>query len=173
MSAADVADVAEFGAMTRAAGDESLSTLQRLLLKLLPVYPPFLGARIRVRRLSSDGFETRMRLVCWNRNFVGTHFGGSIYAMTDPFYVLLLYEQLGAGYVVWNRGAEIEFVKPGRGTVSARFELDPEHVASIRDAADRGERVRPRFRVDVVDADGDTVATVDQTLYVRRRDSAS
>lgn len=165
--------MAEFGAMARAAADESLSRLQRLLLKLLPVYPPFLGARIRVRRLPAGGFETRMRLVWWNRNFVSTHFGGSLYAMTDPFYVLLLYERLGAGYVVWNRSAEIEFLKPGRGTVSARFELDPERVTSIREAADRGERVRPRFRVDVVDADGETVATVDQTLYVRRRGGAS
>ncbi|MGH9381009.1 MAG: DUF4442 domain-containing protein [Thermoanaerobaculia bacterium] len=145
-----------------------LPKLKRLLLRLLRIYPPYLGARIRVRRLPSGGFESSLRLVWWNRNFVGTHFGGSLYAMTDPFYVLLLYEALGADYVVWIRGADIDFVKPGRGTVSARFELDRERVAAIRAALDRDERVEPRFQVTVVDGADETVATVDQRLYVRR-----
>jgi hypothetical protein len=40
-------------------------------------------------------------------------------------------------------------------------------VADIRARADRGETVEPRFQVDVVDAAGEVVATVEKLLHVR------
>ncbi len=146
----------------------------RLLLRLLAVYPPFLGAGIRVHRLDGDapGFEVRMKLTWWNRNYVGTHFGGSLYAMCDPFYMLLLIERLGPGYLVWDKAAAIRFRRPGRGTVRARFILPDERVAEIRRAADAGETVEPVLGVDVVGDDGEVVAAVEKTLWVRRRAAA-
>lgn len=149
---------------------DRLPFLQRLKLRLINVYPPFVGAGIRVR-WSHDGRRALVRLKrhWWNRNFVGTHFGGSLYAMTDPFFVLLLYERLGWDYVVWSKSASIRFLKPGRGTLWAHFELDDRRVDSIRRKAATGEPVEPVFVVDVVDRAGEPVAQVEQTLHVRRR----
>lgn len=156
-----------------------MSPLQKLaarlgaarFLRLMSAYPPFLGAGVRIRKVAPDlsRVEVELPLTSWNRNFVGTQFGGSLYAMCDPFFMLMLMERLGPAYVVWDRAASIEFLRPGRGTVRAVFELPPARVAEIRAAADAGEKVLPRFEVSVVDGAGETVARVEKTLYVRRR----
>jgi hypothetical protein len=150
-----------------------LPWLQRLKLRLINIYPPFLGAGIRVR-WGDDGrlADVRLKLHWWNRNFVGVHFGGSLYALTDPFFVLLLMRQIGWDYIVWNKGAEMLFLKPGRGTLHAHFDMPPNRVEAIRQSADENERVEPVFTVEVKDEAGDVVARVDQTLYVRRKRQA-
>lgn len=148
-----------------------LSRRFRRLARLLNFYPPYLGAGVRVR-LSPDGesFEVRMKLRWWNRNDVGTHYGGSLYSMCDPFYMLLLLRRLGPGYVVWDKAAAIRFRRPGRGTVRAVFTIPPERVEEIRQAADAGQgAVEPVFTVEVKDEAGEVVAEVDKRLYVRQR----
>ena len=142
-----------------------------VLLRMLSFWPPYLGAGIRVRT-SPDlrTFEVRMKLRWWNRNYVNTHFGGSLYSMCDPFFMLILAEALGRGYVVWDKAATIRFRRPGKGTVRATFHIPRERVEEIRAAADRGEKVEPTFRVDVVNEKGDVVAEVEKLLYVRRKD---
>ncbi len=137
---------------------------------MINLYPPFLGAGIRVRR-ASDGrtFDVRMRLAFFNRNYVGTHFGGSLYSMCDPFFMLILMHALGPDYLVWDKAASIRFLRPGRGTVRATFQIPEERIEEIRRAADASGRVEPAFTARVVGEDGEVVAEVDKTLYVRRR----
>lgn len=139
---------------------------------LINLYGPFFGAGIRVVRIAPDlsAFDVRMRLNLWNRNYVGTHFGGSLYAMCDPFFMVILIEQLGRDYVVWDRSATIRFLRPGRGTVTARFEIAPEEAARIRALADSHRKVEPVFTAKVLDHEGQTVAEVEKVLYVRRKD---
>ncbi len=133
------------------------------------LWPPFLGAGIRVRSIAADWrevvVELRQRLL--NRNYVGTHYGGSLFSMTDPFYALMLMHLLGERYLIWDQSASIEFVAPGRGTVSAVFRLGEEDVQAIRAQAASGEKVLPEFDVEVRDAAGALVARVHKTLYVR------
>jgi len=133
------------------------------------LWPPFLGAGIRVRGISADWSEAVVELRArWlNRNYVGTHFGGSLFAMTDPFFALLLMHRLGAQYLVWDQSARIDFVAPGRGTVSARFRLPEERVAAIRAEAAGGAKVLPEFEAEIRDREGALVASVHKTLYVR------
>ncbi len=144
-------------------------TSRRWLIRLMNIFPPFLGAGIRVR--SNDdltAFDVRMKLRWWNRNYVGTHFGGSLYALCDPFFMLILFEALGPGYIVWDKAATIRFRRPGRGNVQARFEITPERVAEIRAAADREGKTEPTFLAEVRDAEGQLIAEVEKLLYVRR-----
>lgn len=140
----------------------------RLLMNL---WPPFIGAGIHVERLSPDYTEAvvRMRLGLLNRNYMGTHFGGSLYAMTDPFFALLVMHQLGRGYVVWDKASSIDYKLPGRGTVRARFRVTSEQVEAIRQATAGGDKFEPVFTVDVVNRKGEVVATVEKTVYVRRK----
>jgi acyl-coenzyme A thioesterase PaaI-like protein len=133
-------------------------------------WPPFLGAGIRVKRFSDDflDVEVEMKLGRLNRNAVGTHFGGSLYAMTDPFFAIMLMHNLGDRYLVWDKSGSIEYVAPGRGTVRSRFLLTEARIAEIRAKAEGGEKVLPEFQVEVRHVNDDSlVALVRKTLYVR------
>jgi len=141
------------------------------LLRLMNLYPPFLGAGVRVRPGADlSSFDVRMKLAFWNRNYVGTQFGGSLYSMCDPFYMLILLEALGPGYLVWDKAATIRFRRPGRGAVRAHFEIPPERIAEIRAAADRDGKVEPVLVARILDEQGELVAEVEKVLSVRRRE---
>jgi acyl-coenzyme A thioesterase PaaI-like protein len=142
-----------------------------LLKHAMNIWGPFRGAGIVVTALAEDWSHARVVLKpgLLNRNYVGSHFGGSLYAMTDPFYMLMLMHRLGKGYRVWDRAASIEYLSPGRGTVSAEFLLDDQTVENIRQGATSGEALFPEFDVEVRDAGGTVVARVRKTIYVRRK----
>jgi acyl-coenzyme A thioesterase PaaI-like protein len=140
-----------------------------LLRRGFNVWPPFLAAGIRVERIADDFLEVDVALTLGllNRNYFGTHFGGSLYAMADPFFALMMLHNLGPGYVVWDKAAAIRYVKPGRGTVHAHFRLTKKAVDEARRATRDGHRHEPTFHVAIVDRDGEVVAEVDKTLYIR------
>lgn len=135
------------------------------------LWPPFLLSGIHLAELSDDYRQARveLRMRPWNRNYVGTHFGGSLFAMTDPFWMLMVLHHLGREHYVWDKAAEIEFVKPGRGTVWTSFTLGDGLLDELREAAAGGGKVLRWFDNDVVDARGDVVARVRKQLYVRRK----
>lgn len=146
----------------------------RLLRHVFNLWPPFLFSGIHVTRLDADwrGAEVELRMRPWNRNYVGTHFGGSLFAMTDPFWMILVMRALGPDYVVWDKAGDIEFVKPGRGTVRCRFQLDEALLDEFRAAAADGGRVLRWLDCPVTDAQGELVARVRKQLYVRLKPRA-
>lgn len=137
------------------------------------LWPPFVGAGIHVESIAPDfrHIRVRLRMGLFNRNYFGTHFGGSLFAMTDPFYTLMLLHNLpmSKGYVVWDKAAQIHYKSPGRGRVYADFKLSEERIAEVLAATAAGRKYEPTWPVDIVDAAGKIVATVDKTLYVRPR----
>jgi len=141
------------------------------LLKWINWYPPFIGMNIRVVYTAPDFRTIRVqsKLSRRNLNAVGTHFGGTLYAMCDPWFMLILMHALGDGYIVWDKAAHIQFLRPGRGAVTATFGIPIEKVDEIRAAADRGEKVEPTFTAEVVDEQNEIVARVDKLLHVRRK----
>jgi acyl-coenzyme A thioesterase PaaI-like protein len=147
------------------------------LLRLrLCAYPPYVGAGIVVTHIAPDvsAVEVELRARPWNRNYVGTHFGGSLYSMADPFFMLIVLRGLGPGWIVWDKSAAIRFRKPGRGTVRARFHVPPERLEAIRARFEPGVRsVDERFTVEILDAEGDVVAEVEKVVYVRRKSAES
>ncbi|MFN7113148.1 MAG: DUF4442 domain-containing protein [Alphaproteobacteria bacterium] len=140
--------------------------------RLINLWPPFLGAGIKIKEISEDytDFKVEMKLTKFNRNYVGTQFGGSIYAMTDPFYMLILMKNLGKDYIVWDKAADIRFKLPGKGKLTAHFNISKERIAEIKAQADKDYKVEPRFTVHVKDEQGNVVAEIDKVLYVRRKD---
>lgn len=143
----------------------------RLLRWVMNLWPPFLGAGIRVRHLSADFREAlvEMPLRFYNRNYVGTQFGGSLFAMTDPFFMLMVVHNLDRDYWVWDKSSSIDYLSPGRGLVRAHFRLTDADLDQIRACTARGEKHLHLFRVDVTDAEGLAVARVEKIVYVRRR----
>ena len=144
-----------------------VSARKRRMLRLLNLWPPLLGAGIRVVRMDPAlrEIDVEMRMRKWNRNYVGAHFGGSLFAMTDPFYMLMVMENLGKGFVVWDKAASIRYRRPGKGTVRARFRLEDTKLDEIRSALARDGHTEPRFSVAVTDEAGEVVAEVERVLY--------
>jgi acyl-coenzyme A thioesterase PaaI-like protein len=142
-----------------------------LFRRLMNLWPPFFFNSIAVTEITSDWsrVSVRLRLRSWNRNYIGTHFGGNLFAMTDPFCVLMLLHRLGSDYVVWDKAANIEFIAPGRGDVYATFNIDDETIDSLRNEAAEGEKVLRWFEVDVVDKQGKLIAKARKQLYIRRK----
>jgi acyl-coenzyme A thioesterase PaaI-like protein len=149
----------------------------RLLFKpwavkyLLRLWPPYWGMGIRIQHVSEDFRQVvvTMKFAWWNRNYVGTQFGGSLFAMTDPFYMLMLHKALEPDYFVWDKAAHIDFMKPGKSKVTARFEINDAILEDIRKHTAGGEKYFKDLTVDIVDAAGEVVAKVRRTLYVRKK----
>jgi len=149
-------------------------TLKRRARMFLNSWPPFLGAGIRIKRLASDWKEidVEMKLRWWNANYVGTHYGGSLYSMADPFFMLMLIANLGKDYIVWDKAASIRFKKPGRGKVSASFRLSEEQIGEIKNALNSQAKIERVFTVEIKDESGNVVAEVEKLLHVRKKDPA-
>jgi len=134
-------------------------------------WPPYLGAGVRVEFIAPDWRTIRvaMKQHWYNSNYVRSHFGGSLFAMTDPFYMLMLLRNLGRDYIVWDAAAEIRFLHPGQGRVSALFQLDDARLVEISAKLAGKRRLLEKFSVDIVDAQGKIVATVVKTVYIRKK----
>lgn len=135
----------------------------------LNLYPPFLGAGIKVEHISQDWREVRVSMaVRWyNRNAVGTHFGGSLYAMTDPHLMLLLMNSLGRDYFVWDQHAEIDYIKATRNKVFSTISITDEDITTIKEKTANGEKYLPEFSIDVIDSDKQLIATIKKTVYIK------
>src|SRR5580704_6692969 len=142
------------------------------LRRWINFWPPFLGAGIRVKYIAPDmkAVDVEMKLRWWNANYVGTHFGGSLFAMTDAFYMLMLMANLGRDYIVWDKAASIRYRKPGKGTVRAEFRLTDAQLDDIREKLKSLAKYEPTFKVEVKDEQGTVIAEVDKLLYVRKKE---
>ena len=140
---------------------------------LLNHYAPYKGAGIEIDRIDLANYHIRVKipLTRKNRNAVGVHFGGSLYSMVDPFYMLLLMHHLGSKYIVWDKAASIQFLSPGRGTVYADIRLDFQEIEHIKTLAANCTPVIRNYSINIFDDAGLRIAKVQKTLYIRRKQS--
>ena len=138
---------------------------------VMNAWPPFLGAGIHVAHISRDWrmIITELRHYGLNRNYMGTHFGGSLFAMTDPFYMLMLIKNLGKGYNVWDKAGTIEFIKPVKDKVTASFGLSQDRLDRIMSLSSNGEKHFETFVIEVKNRSGEMVAKVRKTVYIRKK----
>jgi acyl-coenzyme A thioesterase PaaI-like protein len=141
----------------------------RLLRLGMNLWPPFVGAGIVVEELDSDYRYVRVALkpTLYNRNYVGTHFGGSLFAMTDPFFMLMLIRNMGSRYYVWDRSAHIDFMAPGKGRVLAEMRITPEDLQEMYEGTRDGGKFERDFQTHILDEDGTLVARVSKRIYAR------
>lgn len=142
---------------------------------MMNVYPPYIGAGVKIQHISDDWKELRvgMKVRWFNRNYVGTHFGGSLYSMVDPHLMLLLLRLLGRDYIVWDKAADIDFVKATKKPVTSSIKILDEDIKRIKENTQSGEKYLPEFVVEIRDTDDTLIATVKKTLYVRRKQRKS
>ncbi|MDB6095891.1 MAG: tetrameric acyl-CoA thioesterase [Francisellaceae bacterium] len=149
--------------------------LKRLLIKLWNFWLPFLGAGIWIKYVSPDYKHVIVILKkrYWTTNIVGTQFGGSIFMMTDPFYMVMLLFLLGKEYIIWDKGATIHFLKPGRTKLTAEFILKQEELEEIKTMLLTQDKIEKIFYVEVKDEENQIVAKVEKLLYIRKKSTLS
>ena len=141
---------------------------------VLRIFTPYRGAGIKVETISKDWKYARvsLRLKILNKNAFGTHFGGSLFSMTDPFYTLLLSNILGKDYYVWDKTGCIDFIKASKKRVYAEFRISEELIQNIKQKTKNGEKYLPKFAVEVLDEEKNIIAKVHKTVYVRRKSNS-
>lgn len=134
-------------------------------------YAPYIGAGVKVDFISDDFREIKvsMKLTRMNRNYVGTQFGGSLYSMVDPFYMLQLMNILGKDYIVWDKSADIDFIAPGKSKVTAEFHISDELIQEIKDKTASGDKYLPSLPVNIMSQEGELIAKANKTLYIRKK----
>ncbi|MEN9446886.1 MAG: hypothetical protein RJA25_175 [Bacteroidota bacterium] len=140
-------------------------------INLINLYPPYIGSGITIQSVNKEftSITSQLKMRWFNRNAVGTHFGGSLYSMCDPFYMFILMEHLGKDYIVWDKAATIHFRKPGLKTVTATFEIPLEEIASIKEYVDKNEKGDFTFNTTINGENGELVAEVEKVVYVRNK----
>jgi hypothetical protein len=151
-----------------------LELRQRFLEKAINLYGPFLGAGVKLDEMSKDYryAKVSMPLTFYNKNYMGTQFGGSLYSMVDPWYMLMLIKNLGHEYIVWDKAATIHFKKPGKGRVHAEFKLDHEVLESIKITVEEQTKMDYVFKVLILDEDKKLICEVDKVVYIRKKTKA-
>ncbi len=144
---------------------------QKFLEKIINYYGPFVGAGIKLQEMSKDFryAKVKMPLTVYNKNYMGTQFGGSLYSMTDPWYMLMMIKNLGPNYIVWDKAASIRFKKPGRGTVYAEFKLTQEVIDEVKAFVEENTKMDKTFKVEIRDDSGTLIAEVDKVIYIRKK----
>jgi acyl-coenzyme A thioesterase PaaI-like protein len=139
------------------------------------LWPPFIGAGIRVEHIASDfrSITVAIQQRWYNRGVLGTPSGGSLYAMTDPFFALMVRSSLDSDYMVWDKAGSIEYLAATRGRVWARLELLEDDMQQILRMTANGDKHLHLFSVDVRDDEGMTIARIEKMVYVRRKRGAA
>lgn len=142
-----------------------------ILQQLGRIYPPFIGMGLKIDYIAKDisRVQVSMPLTFFNRNYVGTHFGGSLFAMSDPFFMIILIHLLGKKYVVWDLEATIQYVSPGRGTVYADFSITEEEVNWIKEQLQTKKKIVFEKTAEILNADSEVVARVHKKIYIRNK----
>ena len=144
---------------------------QKFLEKAINFYGPYVGAGVKLEKVSKDFryAKVTMPLTFYNKNYLGTQFGGSLYSMVDPWYMLMLIKNLGKGYIIWDKGAHIQFKKPGKGKVHAEFNLTQEVIDEIIANVEANTKMDKVFKVEIKDEAGTLICEVDKVVYIRRK----
>ena len=145
----------------------------KTVVKLLSYWPPYFSAGISVVDVEQNmmSITVQMKQRFWNTNYVGSHFGGSLYSMCDPFFMFMLLEHLKVEHIVWDQAAEIKFLKPARGKVTVTFSIEEKLLEEIKKRALEEFSFSIDLKALILDENKEVVAEVSKGLYIRRKDA--
>ncbi len=136
------------------------------------LWPPFWLTGIRYQVTGEDMRDIRvsMALRFYNKNVVGIQYGGNLFSMTDPIYMVMLMRNLGNDYKVIDQSATIEFINPGLNGVFAHCLLTQENIDEIVKATEQGEKYLKTFWVTIIDeTTAEEIAKVKRVVYIRKK----
>jgi hypothetical protein len=145
--------------------------MKKYLFYLWNFWPPFFGAGIKIDYVSNDMMHVKMLLKkrFWNRNIVGTQYGGSIYSMTDPIYMAMLLHQLAQDYIVWDKSAAVRFRKPGKSNLTADFKLTSADLEDIKKRLETEPKIDWERKISIFDIEQNLVAEISKVIHIRKK----
>jgi hypothetical protein len=144
------------------------SRIRRWAFNFFPVYRR-IGARITY--ISGDLREIHVKLpLNWKtKNYVGTIFGGSMYAAVDPVYMIMFINLLGPEYIVWDKAAKIQFKQPGRSTLQAKFKIQKAELNYIRKTLKAQNKLDRAYKIELIDKHGTICAVVEKIIHFKKK----
>ena len=144
----------------------------KIYVLALNLWPCIRGTGGWITFISEDftKLTVRLKLSLRTRNVVGTIFGGSMYASTDPMFMLMLINILGPDFVVWDKGCTTRFKRPAKGTIYAHFEITPEMLEDVRKNVFEKNEYTFTWNVAYKDDEGVVYSEFDKVLYVANKD---
>lgn len=133
-------------------------------------FPAYRGTGAKIIYISDDYREIRVKIpLSWRtRNYVGTIYGGSMYAGIDPLYMVMLIKNLGSDYIVWDKAATINFKKPGKETLFAEFLLTENELNEIKEILKNQKSVNRTYNVELKNKEGKVHCLIEKTLYIAK-----
>ncbi|WP_225875114.1 DUF4442 domain-containing protein [Flavobacterium bernardetii] len=141
------------------------ATLFRVLFNMSPMYKRSCG---KIIFASEDLHVVKIKipLSYKNKNYVGSIFGGSLFAATDPIYMIQLMQILGKDFVVWDKKTNIKFKRPAYEHAFATFEFTTSEINEIRQKVEAENEVDYTKILHITDKNGTIFAELDKTLYI-------
>lgn len=138
-------------------------------------YPPLLFQRIWVKRFHAGflGVEVKIFKSILNINYNKSVFGGTIYAAADPFFAVLFYQLMlrkGFRVIVWQKAAEIFFLKPGRSNLYFKINISVEEINQICLLLETNGKAEHQCMLEIEDDQGEVTARVSNLVYIRNLD---
>lgn len=139
---------------------------------MVNVIPCIRGGGGRVIHISEDFRRLTVRLaLTWRtRNIVGTIYGGSMYASTDPFYMLMLREILGKNFIVWDKGCSFRFKRPAKETMFAEFLITDEMLKPVMAEVETKGEATFIWPLKYQSKSGTVYVEFEKMLYVAKKD---
>jgi len=150
---------------------KSLLTSGRGMKLGMNLWPPFLFSGIRILEFAPDFRYVKVKLKKGRltSNYVGTLFGGALFSMTDPFFMIMAMKNLGPNYIVWDKRGEIEFVSLGKEAVYGEFKISDEDLTDIKNNVSKDGKYLKWFEVEIKTAEGTLVAIIKKQIYFRAK----
>ncbi|RHX78113.1 PaaI family thioesterase [Leptospira yasudae] len=144
-------------------------------LKIFLRWPVYWRCGGRILQMTDDMREMKVKLPLnrKTKGLMGTHFGGSLYAFVDPIPLLMLKENLGENYILWDIQGGIQYLKATSKDVFAEFKILPEDLIGIQETCDQKKKIHFKVEIPILEANGELVAKVDKTIYIRKKPEPS
>lgn len=142
--------------------------IERFKFNLFPAYRRSGG---RIAYISDDYHEIHVKLpLNWaTKNYVGTIFGGSMFAAVDPIYMVMLIKILGKDYIIWDKSANIKFKRPGKETLFAKFLITPKEISDIKIQLETAKSIDKLFTIVLKNKAGKVHCIVEKTIYISKK----
>jgi hypothetical protein len=146
-------------------------SIREHLLKFWNFWPPFLFTGIKVVKMAPDfkHIIAKLKLRSWNANYIGTQYGGSIFSLSDPFYMIMLMKNLGPGFKIMDKSAMIYFFKPGKTDLTAEFNLTDADINAIKKVLETNFKMEWSREVEIKDTSNTVVARVVKVIHIQKK----
>jgi acyl-coenzyme A thioesterase PaaI-like protein len=133
-------------------------------------FPAYRRGGGRIAYISDDYHEIHIKLpLNWaTKNYVGTIFGGSMFAAIDPIYMVMLIKILGNDYLIWDKSANIKFKRPGRETLFATFIITPVEISEIKTELETAKSIDKVFKIELKNKAGKIHCIIEKTIYISK-----